>query len=130
MALTAQQQKKLTGILREGLKLTEKLAATEASLDGLRREAASMMDETSFIVGGVGRITRAPNARTVINRKTLLARLGEGALKFFLRPSFTKEALDLAVSQGIIDAALYGKVVSVKQDEKRPWKVTFAPDQA
>jgi hypothetical protein len=111
------------------LKLTEKLAATEAQLDGLRREAAQLMDDTSFIVERIGRVTRAPNARTVVDRKKLVARLAENALKFFLRPIYTKDTLDEALSQGIIDADLYGKVIEVRQDEKRPWKVSFVPDQ-
>lgn len=127
--MTPKEQTKLTGILREGLKLTEKLAATEAQLDGLRREAAQLMDDTSFIVERIGRVTRAPNARTVVDRKKLVARLAENALKFFLRPIYTKDTLDEALSQGIIDADLYGKVIEVRQDEKRPWKVSFVPDQ-
>jgi len=129
MALTALQERKLVGVLKEGLKLTEKLAALEAQLDGLRREAASAMDDTSFIVQGVGRITRSPNSRTVVDRKTLLKRLSDMAQKFFLKPTYTKETLDDALAQGIIDGDLYGKVVEIKQDEKRPWKVSFAPDQ-
>jgi len=129
MSLTALQEKKLTGLLREGLKLTEKLAAVEAQLDGLRREAATIMDDTSFIAAGIGRVTRSPNARTSIDRKALLARLSETVLTFFRRPTYTKETIDEALSQGIIDAALYGRVVRVVQDEKRPWKVSFVPDQ-
>jgi hypothetical protein len=129
MALTPKQTQQLTGILKDGLKLQEKSAGLDAQIEGLRREAASIMDDTSFIVERVGRITRSPNSRTQVDRKKLLARLAEGALKFFMRPVFTKETLDEAVSQGIIDADLYGKVVELKMDEKRPWKVSFVPDQ-
>lgn len=129
LTLTAKQETQLTGILKKGLKLMEKAAAIETQLDGLRREAASLMDDSSFIMPRVGRITRAPNSRTTVKRDRLVTALSQSALKFFLRPAYTKETLDNALSQGIIDATLYGRVVVVKQDEKHPWKVTFVPDQ-